>query len=79
MAERIAYYGISSNLISFLTGKLGQSTAMAAVNINAWSGVACLLPILGAVIADSFVGKFYTIIASSIIYILVSFYFVILI
>ncbi|KNA04046.1 hypothetical protein SOVF_203290 [Spinacia oleracea] len=70
MAERIAYYGISSNLISFLTGKLGQSTAMAAVNINAWSGVACLLPILGAVIADSFVGKFYTIIASSIIYIL---------
>lgn len=70
MAERIAYYGIYANLISFLTGKLGQSTAMAASNINAWGGVACLLPIVGAVIADSFVGKFYTIIASSLIYIL---------
>ncbi|XP_021748080.1 protein NRT1/ PTR FAMILY 5.10-like isoform X1 [Chenopodium quinoa] len=70
MAERIAFYGISSNLISFLTGKLGQSTAMAAVNINAWSGVASLLPIFGAVIADSFAGKFYTIIVSSVIYIL---------
>ncbi|KAL2893517.1 Protein NRT1/ PTR FAMILY 5.10, partial [Bienertia sinuspersici] len=70
VAERIAFYGISGNLISFLTAKLGQSTATAAANVNAWSGVAQLLPILGAVIADSLVGKYYTIIAASLIYIL---------
>ncbi|CAO2835338.1 unnamed protein product [Amaranthus hypochondriacus] len=70
MAERLAYYGISGNLINFLTGKLGQSTAMAAANVNAWSGVASLNPVLGAVIADSFLGRFYTILVSSIIYIL---------
>ncbi|KAL2934084.1 Protein NRT1/ PTR FAMILY 5.12 [Bienertia sinuspersici] len=70
VAERITFYGISGNLISFLTGKLGQSTAMAAANVNAWGGVAQLLPILGAVMADSFVGKYYTIIAASLIYIL---------
>lgn len=72
MAERLAYYGISGNLINFLTGKLGQSTATAAANVNAWSGVASLSPVLGAVIADSFLGRFYTILVSSIIYILVS-------
>lgn len=70
MAERIAFYGTSSNLITFLTGKLGQSTAKAAANINAWNGVASLLPILGGVIADSFIGKYYTILASSLLYIL---------
>ncbi|KAL2934085.1 Protein NRT1/ PTR FAMILY 5.10 [Bienertia sinuspersici] len=70
MAERLAYYGISGNLISFLTGKMGQSTATAAANVNAWSGVASLLPIFGAVIADSYVGKYYTILVASIIYIL---------
>ncbi|KAK9095940.1 hypothetical protein Sjap_021437 [Stephania japonica] len=71
IAERFVFYGIICNLITYLTGHLGQSTATAAKNVNAWSGVATLTPLLGAFIADSYLGRYQIILYSSLLYVLV--------
>ncbi|XP_021715349.1 protein NRT1/ PTR FAMILY 5.10-like [Chenopodium quinoa] len=70
VAESVAFSGISGNLMVFLTDKLGESTAMAATNINAWKGVGFILPIAGAIVADTCMGRYLTIVVSSIIYII---------
>lgn len=72
MAERFAYYGVAGNLINYLTNELGEPTATAAKNVNVWVGVSAMFPLLGGFIADSYLGRFKTIIASSAIYLAVS-------
>ncbi|KAF1872698.1 hypothetical protein Lal_00016535 [Lupinus albus] len=68
VAERIAFYGIQTNLISYLTGPLHQTMVTAAENVNIWSGTASLLPLFGAYIADSHLGRYTTIIIASLLY-----------
>ncbi|XP_004307113.1 PREDICTED: protein NRT1/ PTR FAMILY 5.4-like [Fragaria vesca subsp. vesca] len=68
IAERFVYYGLAGNLITYLTNELHEPVPTAAKNVNTWGGVSALLPILGAFIADSYLGRFNTILVSSIIY-----------
>ncbi|XP_028770009.1 protein NRT1/ PTR FAMILY 5.4-like [Neltuma alba] len=69
-ADRFAYYGLSGNLIQYLTKVLQEPTATASKNVNTFIGVSALFPLLGGFIADSYLGRFNTIVASSIIYLL---------
>ena len=72
IAERISYYGIVSNLVTYLTNVMHQTTATAAKNVNIWAGTPSMLPLLRAFVADSYLGRYWTILVSSIVYLVVS-------
>ncbi|XP_062172550.1 protein NRT1/ PTR FAMILY 8.3-like [Alnus glutinosa] len=66
--ERLAYYGIATNLVTYLTNKLHEGNVSAARNVTTWQGTCYLTPLIGAVIADSYWGRYWTIAAFSTIY-----------
>ncbi|VAH55013.1 unnamed protein product [Triticum turgidum subsp. durum] len=70
IASSFGYFGVSANLITYLTGPLGHSNAAAAAAVNAWSGTACLMPLLGAFVADSWLGRYRSIILACTLYVL---------
>ncbi|KAJ4960009.1 hypothetical protein NE237_019919 [Protea cynaroides] len=66
--ERLAYYGIATNLVTYLTNKLHEGNVSAARNVTTWSGTCYLAPLIGAVLADSYWGRYWTIAVFSTIY-----------
>lgn len=66
--ERLAYYGIAKNLVNYLTGKLHEANVSAARHVATWSGTCYLSPLIGALLADSYWGRYWTIAVFSAIY-----------
>ncbi|XP_047966678.1 protein NRT1/ PTR FAMILY 8.3-like [Salvia hispanica] len=66
--ERLAYYGIATNLVSYLTKNLHQGNVSAATTVMTWSGTCYLTPLIGAVLADAYWGRYWTIAAFSTLY-----------
>ncbi|MCL7042771.1 hypothetical protein MKW94_018148 [Papaver nudicaule] len=67
--ERFAYYGISSNLILYLTKKLHQGTVTSANNVTNWAGTVWFTPIIGAYVADAHLGRYWTFLIASLIHV----------
>ncbi|XP_066384313.1 protein NRT1/ PTR FAMILY 5.2-like [Miscanthus floridulus] len=66
--ERMAYYGISSNLVLYLTTKLHQGVVPSANNVTNWVGTIWMTPIIGAYVADAHLGRYRTFMIASVIY-----------
>ncbi|KAK1298672.1 Peptide transporter PTR1 [Acorus calamus] len=67
--ERLAYYGMSTNLVNYFKDRLHQGNATAANNVTNWSGTCYIMPLLGAFFADAYLGRYKTIVIFMIIYI----------
>ncbi|KAJ1430531.1 Proton-dependent oligopeptide transporter family [Sesbania bispinosa] len=60
--ERLAYYGIASNLVIHLTTKLHEGVVSAARNVTTFQGTCYLTPLLGSFFADAYWGRYWTIV-----------------
>ncbi|KAI9153045.1 hypothetical protein LWI28_004911 [Acer negundo] len=66
--ERLAYYGMSTNLVNFLQIQLNQGNVTASNNVTNWQGTCYATPLIGAFLADAYLGRYWIIAIFSIIY-----------
>ncbi|MFQ6623291.1 hypothetical protein Gotur_002326 [Gossypium turneri] len=70
--ERLAFYGINTNLVNYLKFQLNQRNVTAVSNVTNWSGMCYVMPLIGAFFADAYLGRYWTIASFSISYVFVS-------
>ncbi|KAF4391397.1 hypothetical protein F8388_008008 [Cannabis sativa] len=70
ICDRFASSGFHANMISYLTQELNLPLVKASNTLTNFGGTANFMPLIGALIADSFAGRFWTIVVSSIVYLL---------
>ena len=71
-AERMAFFGILVNLLFYLYYEMHISFPEASTLVTNVVGTSALTPLLGAFLADAYLGRFWTIGIFSMIYLLVS-------
>ena len=71
ICDRFANTGFHANMITYLTQELNLPLVKAANTLTNFDGAANFAPLFGALVSDSFAGRFLTIVAGSIIFELV--------
>ena len=70
--ECFVFFGVAKNLVTFLTGELHESNVDAAKNVSTWIGTCFFTPVIGAFFADTYWGKYWTLVIFLSIYTIVS-------
>ncbi|KAL7197743.1 hypothetical protein ACSBR2_020297 [Camellia fascicularis] len=68
ICDRIATVGVAVNLITYLIQKLNFPIVKASNILTNFGGTSSFMPLIDALIADSFAGRFWTILVGSIFY-----------
>ncbi|KAL1457207.1 hypothetical protein WDU94_001862 [Cyamophila willieti] len=68
--KRFCYYGMKTVLYLYMLKKLHFEEQRATVLYHSWAGLCYFFPIFGGILADTFLGKFSTIVYLSLIYFL---------
>ncbi|KAG6523261.1 hypothetical protein ZIOFF_013117 [Zingiber officinale] len=69
--EGIAFNGIGINLVLYLGSVLHWPISSSAANVSFWGGTTYFTPLLGGLLADTYLGNYRTIVISIILYLLV--------
>ncbi|CAL4924184.1 unnamed protein product [Urochloa decumbens] len=60
--ECVAFFAIAKNLVTYLTGALQESNIDAATTVSTWIGSSFFTPLIGAFLADTFWGRYWTVV-----------------
>lgn len=63
---------MSTNLVNYLGKRLSMGNVAASTTVTNWSGTCYATPLIGAFLADAYLGRYWTIAIFSVIYALVS-------
>ncbi|KAL5227668.1 hypothetical protein ABZP36_015933 [Zizania latifolia] len=70
MAERMAYYGLSVNMVIFMFKVMHRPFAASAGAVNNFLGISQASSLLGGFLADAYLGRYWTIAAFTTLYLL---------
>jgi solute carrier family 15 (peptide/histidine transporter), member 3/4 len=68
--ERLAYYGFAGSLVLFFQTKLDMSNEDSVNQFYLWNGFVYVTPLIGGYIADTYLGRYKTILSFSLLYLL---------
>lgn len=74
MAERMAYFGLSVNMVAFMFYVMHRPFSSSANAVNIFLGISQVSSVLGGFIADAYLGRYWTIAIFTTIYLMVTNY-----